>query len=84
MDTCAIIELSGDRRTALEWHLTANHYPSLPIELVDTAEEAIENALDDDWDRLVPLPDGISWRDQDAAPTSACIDEWHLEPFLVD
>ena len=50
------------RRVALEWHITANHFPPLPIGYVDVAETVIDR-LDGqypefvDFDELVPLPD---------------------------
>ena len=52
------------RRAALEWHVTANHFPPLPIEYVDVAVEVIDRldgayAEDVDWDELVLLPKGL-------------------------
>lgn len=67
---------------ALEYHLTGNHYPPLPRSLVPTCKAAIQNALNDDWDALVELPEGISWRGEKFAPTSECVREWHLSLFL--
>ncbi len=76
-----------DSRTAMAWHLRSNHYPPVPAVMIDPCLEAIEAALDGEWDRLIQLPfdgerDGkpfqITWRGQDKAPADAIIDGHHL------
>lgn len=47
-------------RTALDWHLTSNHYPPVHRVFIDTAIEAIEHANEDDWDHVIEMPNGIS------------------------
>jgi hypothetical protein len=66
---------------ALTWHLTSNHFPPIP-EVFDAAVAAIEAGMDEDWDREIQLPEGVSWRDQVWAPAWACIDGWHLDGFI--
>lgn len=70
-----------DLEDALAWHLQVNHYPPIP-EVFDAALLAIEEAKFENWDGLVPLPDGVTWRDQDKAPVWACVEGWHLEVFI--
>ena len=72
----------ADIDTALRWHLTSNHYPPLPIELVETAKVAITNGNAGDWDAEIELPEGITYRDASTAPTWAAIQAWHLDAFL--
>jgi len=81
-----------DSRTAMAWHLQSNHYPPVPATMIDACLEAIDAALEDDWDRLIQLPfDGldrngelfqITWRGQDKAPAYAIIEGHHLSAWL--
>jgi len=75
---------NADLDTALRWHLTANHFPPLPIELLPAAKEAIANAAAEDWDAPVDLRGVATYREgATAAPTWACVEGWHLEAFLA-
>lgn len=71
-----------DLDAALRWHLGSNHFPPLPSSLLEPAKVAIALASADDWDAEVPLPDGVSWRDRDAAPAWVCVKAWHLGAFV--
>jgi hypothetical protein len=71
-------------RQVIAWHLSANHYPPVPVAMIDPCIEAIEAGNEDDYDRPIPLPEGISWRDQDEAPAWAIIEGHHLGTFLDD
>lgn len=71
-----------DIRSALSWHLTSNHYPPLPLDLVDTALRVIDKANAGEWNRRVKLPEGITFRGSQLAPVGACVDAWHLHEFL--
>lgn len=73
-----------DRTKAMTWHLTVNHFPPLPVELVPVALEVVETATDPDrWTEEVQLPADITWRGQSTAPVWACVDAWHLDPFIA-
>jgi hypothetical protein len=74
---------NADLDTALGWHLTANHYPPLSVELIPAAKDALANARDDDWDEPVDLRGEASYKGQPTAPTWACIESWHLDAFLA-
>ena len=72
-----------DSDTALRWHLQSNHYPPLPDCIFGLAKQAIELANDGEWDARIDLTKaGISWRGQDSAPVSACVEAWHLDSFI--
>lgn len=75
----------------LAWHLRSNHYPPVPLVMVEPCVEAIEAALSDDWDKEIKLPfdgerDGkpfqITWRGQDTAPAWAIIEGHHLHNWI--
>lgn len=65
-------------RTALSWHLTSNHYPPVPTTMISACIEALDNANEGSWEKLVGLPEGVE------APTHAIIEQHHLESFLDD
>ena len=71
-----------DLDTALSWHLSANHFPPLPPELLPVAKRAIAKASADQWDDELKLPAGIRYRDASSAPVYACVEAWHLDAFI--
>lgn len=75
-------EMGLELETVLSWHLTSNHYPPVPTSMIGPCKEAIEAFGDEDYDRLINLPDGISWRDQTQVPASVIVEGHHLEAFL--
>lgn len=72
----------GASYTALHWHLTCNHYPPLPQELVQTAQQAVEAANAGEWDKELHLPPGIALRGQQTATAALLVETMHLEAFL--
>ena len=67
---------------SLSIHLTGNHYPPVPLSMVDPCIAAINAAKAGEWDRLIDLPAGIKWRGKDQAPVSALIEGHHLSFFI--
>lgn len=71
---------------AMTWHLRNNHYPPVPLEMVDVCIEVIKHVNaeqhDTDWDMTVPLPEGVLWRHQTEAPLWAIVEAHHLEAFI--
>ena len=49
--------------TVLWWHLTANHYPPLPVSLIPACRRAIDLAAEGEYDKLVPVPRGLETRE---------------------
>lgn len=81
-------DLANDELLSLQHsiaiQLRANHYPPVPLSMVQPCIEAIQ-AWNEEYnsDKLIKLPDGISWREQNSAPAWAIIDGHHLEQWLV-
>jgi hypothetical protein len=78
---------------SIRWHLRSNHYPPVPLSMVDTCIEAINACNELDYDRLIQLPfDGvhkdtgepfqITWRGQDKAPAHAIVEGHHLHSWI--
>jgi hypothetical protein len=67
---------------ALTWHLTANHYPPLPLSILPVCKRAIEKANRGQWDAKVRLPEGVSYRGAKLAPVWAVVEQHHLDAFV--
>jgi len=70
--------------TAIRLHLTSNHYPPVPVSMVSVCIEAIDAYWEEDLNREVELPEGISWRGQNSAPAYAIIESHHLESWCME
>ena len=71
-----------DIKQSISIHLTGNHYPQVPLTMVEPCIEAIYAASDGDWDRLIKLPSGITWKGQTSAPVSAIVEAHHLDVWI--
>ena len=72
----------ADIDTALSWHFSSNHYPPLSPSLIGPAKLAIEAANEGDWDKLIELPDGITFRDGTSAPAGEMVSNFHLDSWI--
>jgi len=75
-------DLGLDLSTAISIHLSANHYPPVPQSMVLPCIEAIEAYHDDETDREIKMPEGVSYKGLDTAPAWAVIEQHHLEAWL--
>lgn len=66
----------------LTWHLTSNHYPPVPLSMIDPCLVAIGACNEGQPDFQVELPEGVSWRGNTTAPAWAIVESHHLEYFL--
>lgn len=69
-------------RQAIGWHLSANHFPPVPADMIDPCIQAIEYAADEDWDAEVELPEGTEYRGSTVAPVWAIVEAHHLQAFI--
>jgi len=65
-------------------HLTSNHYPPVPRSMVPICIEAIDNANGGDWDKPIALPEKVTWKGNPHAPTSAIVEQHHLEFWIIE
>ena len=77
-----LADMDMDIRTQLKIHLTGNHYPPVPSSMVDACLDAIDAYHEEDYSRLIQLPEGVSWRGEDSAPASALAEAHHLDAWL--
>lgn len=66
---------------AIGIHLRSNHYPPIPLSMVQPCIEAIEAYYDEDIDREIKMPNGITYKDRDTAPARAIIEQHHLDEW---
>lgn len=69
-------------RNALIYHLRGNHYPPVPLSMVDPCIRAIKYAKKGLWNKHVRLPKDVSFRGKRTAPVGDVIEAHHLEFFL--
>lgn len=77
-----LLELDLERQIGI--HLTGNHYPPVPLSMVQPCIDAIDAYYDEDYNREIALPEGVLWRGQVTAPADAIIDQHHLSAWLPE
>lgn len=68
----------------LEWHLRANHYPPIPLSMVEPCKQAIDAYWEDDLDREIQMPQGVFYRGETTAPARAIIIQHHLDAWCEE
>ena len=70
---------------AIAWHLQSNHYPPVPVTMVQPCIDAIRAVADEgDLDAEITLPDGITYVGAPTAPAWAIIQQDHLDAWVED
>lgn len=69
---------------ALAWHLRSNHYPPVPLSMVQPCMDAIDAYWEDDLDKMIQLPEGVSFRGEPEAPARDIIIQHHLDAWCQD
>jgi len=72
-----------DLETQLAYHLQGNHYPPVPLSMVQPCIDAIDAAYDEDYDRKIAMPEGVSYKGSNVAPAWAIIEQHHLDWFIT-
>jgi hypothetical protein len=87
--TRGTLEAAGEGQAALplgvllHWHLTANHYPPLPVSLIPACRRAIDLAAEGDYDAKVRLPRGLITREgKRSLPVREIVQMAHLLDFV--
>lgn len=76
--------LGLDMESAIAMHLRVNHYPPVPTSMVQPCMDAIDAYWEDDLNRKIELPEGVSWRGEEYAPAHAIIEAHHLEQWCTE
>jgi hypothetical protein len=73
-----------DLEVALGYHLQGNHYPPVPLSMVEPCIEAIDAYWEEDFDRAIEMPKGVSYKGQTHAPAWAIVEQHHLDAWLPE
>jgi hypothetical protein len=71
-----------DLEMAISIHLQSNHYPPVPLSMVEPCIEAIDAYYEEDFDRAIEMPEGVSYKGKTHAPAWAIIEQHHLGAWL--
>ena len=77
-----LAESELDLEKQLAYHLQGNHYPPVPLSMVQPCIDAINAAYDEDYDRMIEMPQGVSYKGNTHAPAWAVIEQHHLNWFI--
>lgn len=67
--------------TAIGYHLQGNHYPPVPLIMVQPCLDAIDAYWDEDLNRMIAMPEGVLYRGSNEAPAWAVIQQHHLDAW---
>ena len=84
MNSLGLIESGIDMESAIAMHLRGNHYPPVPLSMVEPCLDAINAYWMDEINKEIELPEGIEWRGNNYAPAYAIIESHHLEPWCEE
>ena len=71
-----------DLEMAISIHLQSNHYPPVPLSMVQPCIDAIDAYYDEDYDRFIAMPEGVFYKGMSHAPAHAIVDQHHLSWFI--
>ena len=67
---------------AIGYHLQGNHYPPVPLMMVEPCIAAIDAYYNEDYNLEINMPEGVSYKGKDTAPAWAIIEQHHLNAWL--
>ena len=76
--------LDLDLETQIGIHLKGNHYPPVPSSMIQPCIDAIDAYYDEEYNRKIDLPEGITWKGLIKAPACAIVEAHHLEAWLPE
>ena len=82
MDLAENIDLSLE--DAIGYHLQGNHYPPVPLSMVQPCIDAIDAYHEDDAMREISMPIGVMYKGRMTAPAWAIIEQHHLDAWLPE
>ncbi len=77
-----LVENVIDIRQSIAIQLRSNHYPPVPLTMVEPCIEAIYAVDEGDTHKSIQLPEGVTWRGYPTAPAYTIVEAHHLEPWL--
>lgn len=69
----------------IAWHFSSNCYPPIPKQMIPVAVEAINAYNDEDFARVIKLPEGVQFRNgEDWVFASQAIESLRLDAWLQE
>jgi hypothetical protein len=68
----------------LSIHFSSNCYPPIPQQMIPTAIEAIDAYWEMDYNKMIPLPEGVSFRGQTEVSAANVIESYRLDAWCMD
>ena len=79
-------DLSGNDLLTLDQmvaiHLQSNHYPPVPLIMVEPCVQAIFAVNDWRSDESIDLPEGVLYKGETSAPAWAIVEQHHLDAWV--
>jgi hypothetical protein len=76
-----LVENVIDIRQSIAIQLQSNHYPTVPLSMVEPCIEAIYAVSEGDTHKSIGLPEGVYWRGYPTAPAYTIVEAHHLGPW---
>lgn len=72
----------ADLDTALTWHLRSNHYPPVPLSMLQACKDAIDFCRNGNSLNHIALPEGVTYKGSTTAPAYAIVEQHHLDAWV--
>ena len=76
-----LVENVIDIRQSIAIQLQHNHYPPVPLSMVEPCIEAIYAVSEGLTYKQIQLPKGVYWREYPTAPAHVIVESHHLQPW---
>ncbi len=75
-------ELDTPLLRQIEVHLVSNFYPPVPAFMAQTCVDALNAYWEQDTNRMIDMPKGVSYKGSTSAPAWAIVEQHRLFPWL--
>ena len=76
------IDISLEQQIAIQ--LQSNHYPPVPLSMVQPCIQAIQEYNDGNTNAEIELPENVEYKGRTTAPAWAIIEQHHLDAWCAD
>lgn len=84
MNAMGIAETDLTIEQQLAWHFSSNCYPPVPQQMIPTAVEAIDAYWEGDLEKMIPLPEGVSFRGSSEVSARNVIESYRLDAWCME
>ena len=77
-------ELNYTLEQQLSLHFQTNCYPPIPQQMIPTAIEALDNANEGNWNKMIRLPEGVTFRGYPIIKTSDVVESYRLGMWIIE